>query len=124
MITEDDDELAAALKTAGQPLGPADSALKNWGVKEAQSCSLSALDKIVAKHFKVSAQDLAKHGHSAGTAKRVAMELATRVTGQSLKEVGRHYGGLSASAVTMNRSRVRKDDLKHIKRLQAKLDSV
>jgi len=124
MITKDDDELVVSLKKAGQQLGPSDPGLNKKTAKKGKELSLSALDKMVADHFKVSAQELTKHGHAAGVAKRVAIELATRVTGQSLKEVGQHYGSISASAVTMNRSRLRNDDMKHIEKILTKLDSV
>jgi putative transposase len=124
MITKNDDELLASLKAAAQQLGPEDSDFKQYSAKEAKDISPSALDKIVADHFRVDAQELAKHGHAAGAAKRVAIELATRVTGQSLKKVGQHYGGISASAVTMNRSRLRNDDLKHIEKILKCIDSV
>ena len=69
------------------------------------------VDACVARHFAVEAADLNRHGHRAGPAKVVAVELACRLTGKSGRAVGMHYGGITGAAVANIRRRVREGQI-------------
>ncbi len=82
---------------------------------------IETVDACVARHYHMDAAELAAHGHRAGAAKSVAVELACRLTGLTGRAVGMHYGGIGASAVSNIRSRVRQspeDILPVVERLQ------
>jgi len=88
----------------------------------AVTVDIDTVDAHVARHYRADTAELAEHGHRAGVAKSVAVELACRLTGLSGRAVGMHYGGISASAVSNIRSRVRqrqKDILPVVDRLLA-----
>ena len=74
--------------------------------------SFEKVDRIVAEHFEMDAEDFKRHGQSAGEAKRVAIALAHRKTGAHFQTIGNHYGGISAAAVSMNQQRLRPSDLR------------
>jgi len=82
--------------------------------------AIDAVDARVAKHYGIDAADLKEHGHRAGVAKAVAVELACRLTGNCGRAVGMHYGGISASAVGNIRRKVRQGELD----IQAELDQL
>ena len=81
-----------------------DLAFPHWTV------SLGEIDAAVARHFKLDAERLQKHGHSAGTAKAVAVELACRLTGMTQREIGEHYGGIGAAAVSATHRKAKRQD--------------
>jgi putative transposase len=88
---------------------------------------LDTVDACVAEHFKMDTADLKQHGRRAGPAKAVAVELACRLTGQSSREVGIHYGGISGAAVGNIRRNVREgtiDVLPTVERLLSQLRKV
>ena len=68
---------------------------------------IDTVDAYVAGHYRSDAAVLTEHGRRAGPAKAVAVELACRLTGLSGRDVGIHYGGISASGVSNIRRRVR-----------------
>ena len=72
---------------------------------------IAMIDACVAQHYRMDAVDLREHGHRAGRAKAVAVELACRLTGLSGRTVGLHYGGISASAVSNIRRKVREGQI-------------
>jgi putative transposase len=53
--------------------------------------ALDDIDAAVARHFKIEEQRLSQHGHRAGPAKAVAVELAVRLADLSGRAVGGHY---------------------------------
>ena len=65
----------------------------------------------MASHYRIDAADLKEHGHRAGPAKAVAVALACRLTGLGGRTVGLHYGGISASAVSNIRRKVREGQI-------------
>jgi len=111
-VTKEDDDLLDALKEAGRQWGPHPEMIRRPSASAWQSPSLDEVDNAVAKHFKIHPELLTRHGIIAGAAKRVAIELAIRHSGLSLKAIGEHYGGISAPAVSMTRKRIRTADLK------------
>jgi hypothetical protein len=54
--------------------------------------TLVAVDGAVAGHFDIAPESLREHGNRCGPAKAVAVELAARTTGLTLRRIGEHYG--------------------------------
>jgi putative transposase len=79
-----------------------DLALPRGGVE------LDDIDLRVAAAYGVPRENLRLHGHAAKEAKMAAVEIAARLSGLTQREIGRHYGGISSSAVAMIRGKVRK----------------
>lgn len=52
-------------------------------------------------------EELKRHGHSAGVAKFLAVELACRLTGATQREIGEHYGSITSAAVSTLRREIR-----------------
>jgi REP element-mobilizing transposase RayT len=71
------------------------------------SIELENLDQLVAQAYGVAPDSLKCHGHTAKEAKMAAVEIAARLSGLTQREIGRHYGGISSSAVAMIRRKVR-----------------
>ena len=69
--------------------------------------SIKEIDEAVVRHFKITPEDLARHGRSAGVAKIVAVELACRLTELSQRSIGKHYGGIGSAAVSTIHRKVR-----------------
>ena len=65
------------------------------------------VDAAVAAHFGLDTEELKHHGHSAGAAKFLAVELACRLTGATQREIGEHYGGITFAAVSTIRRKIR-----------------
>jgi len=70
-----------------------------------RTVSLEEIDAAVAGHFHVEPGVLSGHGHHAGPAKAVALELAAQLADLSNREIGEHYG-VSANALGANRRRL------------------
>jgi chromosomal replication initiation ATPase DnaA len=68
---------------------------------------IERIDRLVAVEFALKPADLKTHGHRAGAAKRIALELACRLTGWTHREIGAYYGGISSGAVCTARRKVR-----------------
>ena len=83
-----------------------------------------AIDRVVSKTYRIRPEDLRLHGHAVGEAKRVAVELAARRSGKTLRAIGEHYGGITGQAVAMIRQRVRRDDGVEWRSLEKALDKV
>jgi len=121
-VTEDDQPLLEAMRASRYAIG-ADSfieetkkrleELRTGKVQDKDvalptlTIDIDTVDVCVAGHYRIDAADLKEHGHRAGSAKAVAVELACRLTGLSGRAVGIHYGGISASAVSNIRRKVR-----------------
>lgn len=71
---------------------------------------LDAIDGAVCRTYGVQDATLREHGKRAGLAKAVAVELAVRWSGKTLRAVGQHYGGISSQAVAMIRQRIRRTE--------------
>ncbi len=69
---------------------------------------IHTVDGYVAGYYRIVVADLKEHGHRVGPAKAAAIEVACRLTDLSGRAVGMHYGGISASAVSNIRRKVRK----------------
>ena len=69
--------------------------------------SLDEISRAVAARYGVEMERLKEHGHVGGEAKVMALELATRVSGLTQREIGAYYGGIGSSAVAMMRRKVR-----------------
>jgi len=77
----------------------------------------AVIDRVVENEYGLTTGSLKQHGHIAGEAKQMALELSVRLTGRSQREIGEHYGGISSSAVTMARRKFRNGDPRLLKRL-------
>lgn len=66
-----------------------------------------AIDRAVAKEYGLAPERLKAHGHVAGEAKAVALDLAARLSGRSQREIGNYYGGIGSAAVAMMRRKVK-----------------
>jgi REP element-mobilizing transposase RayT len=117
MVTKRDDDLAEALKAAGGQLGPAITPSRRPAQVAPTVWSFDRVDRIVARHFGQEDEVFQRHGQSAGEAKRVAIALAHRTTGATLHAIGQHYGGISATAVSMNQQRLRPSDRRILEEL-------
>jgi putative transposase len=122
-IIEDDQPLLDAMKASRYAIG-ADSFIgqtkkrlgklrtgkvqdKDLALPSPPAIDIDIVDASVAAHYRINVADLKEHGHRAGPAKAVAVELACRLTDLSGRAVGMHYGGISASAISNIRRRVR-----------------
>ena len=68
---------------------------------------IADIDAAVAAHFGLDPQELKRHGHCSGLAKFLAVELACRLTGQTQRAIGEHYGGITSAAVSTIRRKIR-----------------
>ena len=85
---------------------------------------VETVDAYVSRHYRIEPEDLYEHGHRAGAAKFVAVELACRLTGKTGRAVGAHYGQISSAAVSIIRRNIREgkyDVGPVVKRLQKKI---
>jgi putative transposase len=69
-----------------------------------EGVGLDLIDGAVASKFGIGTSKLKEHGHRVGAAKVVAVELASRLSGMRLRDIGLHYG-LSPSGVTAVRKK-------------------
>lgn len=85
--------------------------------------SLDDIDAAVSGLCGVEQARLRQHGRRAGLAKAVAVELAVHLSGGRMRDIGRHYGNLGPSAVTMLRRRLRGRMLRdgNVQRMLSKL---
>jgi len=81
-----------------------DLALPRWTVR------LDEIDAVVARRYGIDPEDLQSHGHHAGEAKVLAVELACRLTGLTQRAIGGHYGRISSSAVCAIHRKVREGE--------------
>ncbi|MBN1269394.1 MAG: transposase [Kiritimatiellae bacterium] len=70
----------------------------HWPAEE--GISLGSIKAAVAGVYGCRAEDLERHGHVSGEAKRVAVGLACRLTNLTRREIGQEFGGLTGSAVS------------------------
>jgi putative transposase len=122
MVMNRDDELQAVLLASRHALGDADfiarterelSGRSEPGPRSSdvdlprQCISLDLIDQTVARHYGVEPGHFKWHGIAAGPGKGVAVELAARLSGKTQREIGTHYGRVSAQAVAMVRRNIR-----------------
>ncbi len=124
MVSGDDKELALALKSAEGVIGAESFDSEGKHALPMASFDWDALDQAVAGRYGIKPNELRMHGHVVGAAKRVAMALAARLSGASLREIGARYGGLSANAVNMSRKRLRPDEDSLVEQVGQYLQSV
>ena len=68
-----------------------------------RAVSLDDIDGKVERHFKIDRARLSQHGHRAGAAKAVAVELAVRLADLSGRAVGEHFGISSTGVGAVHR---------------------
>ena len=69
--------------------------------------TIETVEAAVAKEFRVPIEDLHAHGHCAGKAKGIALELCCQLTGKSQREIGNHFGYSHDSSVSRQRRQIR-----------------
>jgi len=121
-ILEDDRQLRAALQASRYAIGSPDfidrtarrlQGLRRGRLQDADlglprlTVAIERIDRLVAEEFAVESGQLMAHGNRAGEAKRIALELACRLTGWTQRAIGAHYGGISSGAVCMARRKLR-----------------
>ena len=70
--------------------------------------ALEEIDHLVARHYRIEVVALKEHGHRAGAAKAVAVELACRLADMSGRKIGEHYC-LGSGAVSAIHRKVQED---------------
>ena len=63
-------------------------------------------EDVVACHFGLAKDDLRRRGRRLGVAKWVAIDLAVRLTGRRLRDIGQYFGQLTHSSVSMAQARL------------------
>jgi hypothetical protein len=121
-VLDDDREILAALQTSRYAIGDEPfveeterklARLRRGRPQDADLalpqpiCPIEAIDRAVAAHFGVRPEALQAHGHTAGTAKVLAVELACRWAGWTHRAIGEHYGRMTSAAVSNIRRKVR-----------------
>jgi REP element-mobilizing transposase RayT len=81
-----------------------DLELPRWAVP------LEEINAAVARRYRLKEEQLRAHGHAAGPAKAVAVELACRLSGMTQRAIGAHYGGIGAAAVSTIHRKVQRAD--------------
>jgi hypothetical protein len=66
------------------------------------------IDAAVAAHFGPDGKELKRYRRRSGLTKFLSMELARRLTDQTRRAIGEHYGGITSAAVSTIRRRIRK----------------
>lgn len=86
--------------------------------------NLDEIDRVVANEYGIEEGQLKAHGHVAGKAKVMALELAVRLSGLNQREIGKRYGGIGSSAVAMARRKLTQDETerRRLERLLRRLD--
>lgn len=80
------------------------------------------IDRVVSGKYGIRPEGLRLHGHAVGAAKLVAVELAARRSGKTLRAIGEHYGGITGQAVAMIRQRARREKRVDWQELEQVLD--
>ncbi len=70
--------------------------------------AMEEIDQLVARHYHIEETALKEHGHRAGTAKAVAVDLACRLADTSGRAIGEHYC-LGSGAVSAIHRKVQND---------------
>lgn len=123
MVAKDDELLKGLMGRSTYALGNEDfvekverdlSRGKTGGAQDADlltpwhGVEMPAIDQVVAKAYGVDVGELRRRGRSAGEARAVAVELASRWSNQTQRQIGAYYGGISGQAVYMIRQRLKK----------------
>ena len=122
MIDDDDDELIDAISASDYALGDesfvtaVEKEIRGRGKSIVRSdvimpsdprTSIQRINAAVCRRYGCRPGTLQRHGHCAGEAKRVAIELACRLSGLNQREVGGAYGGIGGGAVSHQRRMLR-----------------
>jgi hypothetical protein len=122
LVAEDDEALSGVLRSNAYAVGDAacvedvKARLQRAGDQAGRSrdvngpkgrTAFTRIDELVARTYGIAPAQLRVHGHRAGEGKRVALELAARYSGETMRHVGAHYGQMTSSAEAMARRRVR-----------------
>jgi REP element-mobilizing transposase RayT len=70
---------------------------------------IARIDAAVAQAFGIDSSLLRSHGHRAPEAKKIAVELARRLTGWTQRRLGGHYGAITSQAVSQIARQWRED---------------
>jgi putative transposase len=120
-LTEDDGPLLDAMRANRHAVGSSgfvravETQLKGLRTGKPTDCDMALprdlvdIERIkaaVASECRIAVADLQRHGHSAGPAKTIAIELACRLTTLNQRQIGGHFGGITSMAVCMARRRL------------------
>lgn len=75
---------------------------------EGPQTALSDIDKSVSRAFRIDKANLHAHGHRAGIAKAVAVELCCVLSGKSQREIAGYYGYKTDGGVARQRRVIRR----------------
>jgi len=125
MIGKKDDILAEALGASRYAIGDkefieeTESDLKEMRLEKGvcgdisfpkgPEIALEAIDETVAREFRIKKDDLHFHGHRAGIAKTVAVELCCMLSGKSQREIAGYYGYKTDGGVARQRKVARQE---------------
>jgi chromosomal replication initiator protein len=105
--------IPAAITTAGRLRAWLTGTMRSPGAANAMSSesaaiSLELVADLVASDFQVPVEELCSdsRSHSTQRPRQVAMALARELTGRSLSQIGRHFGGRSHSSVARSCGRL------------------
>jgi hypothetical protein len=137
-VLDDDASLLDAMKASRYAIGGPEFIERTEGQLQGQrsgraqdvdvalprlTVDIERIDRLVARQYGMKPADLKAHGHCTGPAKAIAIELACRLTGWTHRAIGVYYGGISGTAVSAARRRLRERaaDTDLMERLRAKL---
>lgn len=139
MVMENDEALREALRANAYAVGETPfvedverrlKARRTGGARDVDvdlpcdRVGLDQIDRVVANEYGVDIGSLKRHGHAAGEAKLMAVELAVRATDLTQREIGCHYGGIGSSAVAMMRRKMRDGSVDRVARMGKLLEAV
>ena len=75
--------------------------------------ALSEIDEAVSRVFHTNKENLHFHGHRAGIAKTVAVELCCVLSGKSQREIAIYYGYKTDGGVARQRRVIRQQMIRH-----------
>ena len=139
LIGKNDDNFLAAEKVSRYAIGDKEFiAEAEFGLKEMHiekgvygdialpdgpQIALSDIDEAVSRVFRTNKEDLHFHGHRAGIAKTVAVELCCVLSGKNQREIAIYYGYKTDGGVARQRKVIRQEMIKnkHLARQLTKL---
>jgi REP element-mobilizing transposase RayT len=121
-LQDDDNELKEVLKQSAHAIGGKEFVSEVEDVLAGQRTGdyrdydvalpkkfvpIEIINLVVCRHFGINEAKLQLHGKRAGDARRLAIELACRLSGLNQREVGECYGGIRTQAVSRIRRQIR-----------------
>jgi putative transposase len=121
-ILKDDEELRNALASSTYAIGSekfvksVESELSESRRQDSKDQDLNfpktfvpidQINQCVCEYYQVQPVELLRRGKIAGRVRRVAIELACRLSGLSQREIGQHYGGIRSQSVSKIRRQFR-----------------